>query len=69
MVSLIFEHQIVFYFQLFLSANVRHRGRLACYVILSYSVAYITHPDHHHDKHVLPTIFSKKSFSMMQIFL
>ena len=24
MVSLIFEHQIVFYFQLFLSANVRH---------------------------------------------
>ena len=25
--SLIFELQIVFYFQLFLSANVRHRGQ------------------------------------------
>ena len=43
-------------------------SQLSRYVILSYSAAYMTH-HYHHDKHMLPTIFSKKSYSMMQVFL
>ena len=43
-------------------------SQLSRYVILSYSAAYMTH-HYHHDKHMLPTIFSKKSYSIMQVFL
>ena len=39
--SLIFELQIVFYFQLFLSANVRHREKAALEALVLFFISAI----------------------------
>ena len=41
--SLIFELQIVFYFQLFLSANVRHTGRIITLAFYDLRDAIVRH--------------------------
>ena len=61
--SLIFELQIIFYFQLFLSANVRHTG-----VVLRKIILYLEYTFRSENEQISRTISQNYDFRVSRIF-
>ena len=61
--SLIFELQIIFYFQLFLSANVRHTG-----VVLRKTILYLEYTFRSKNEQISRTISQNYDFRVSRIF-